>query len=214
MDEPQAGRLDDTRAAVYVVAYVEVLPTSTAEVAALLERYCAASRQEPGNVRVELLQQRDRPELFALIETWRDQPAFEAHAAAPTRHCRERLQALRVSPYDERLHTGLEVGATPAAPPAGAVHVVTHADAIPPGKDEAIALLQQLAMASRREAGNVRFEVLQQRHRPNHLTIVELWQDEQARQAHVMAAHTRQFRERFHPLSGSLYDERLYWRLG
>jgi len=31
--------------------------------------------------------------------------------------------------------------------------------------------------------------------------------------AHVMAGHTRQFREQFHPLSGSLYDARLYTAL-
>ena len=28
-----------------------------------------------------------------------------------------------------------------------------------------------------------------------------------------MAAHTRQFREQFQPMSGSLYDERLYQAL-
>jgi quinol monooxygenase YgiN len=87
---------------------------------------------------------------------------------------------------------------------------VTHADAIPPGKDEAIVLLKQLAKMSRNEAGNIRFEVLQQSSRPNHCTIVEIWQDQKALEAHAMAAHTRRFREKFQPLSGSLYDERLY----
>jgi len=87
---------------------------------------------------------------------------------------------------------------------------VTHADAIPPGKDEAIALLKQLAEASRKEDGNVRFEVWQQNSRQNHCTIVEVWQDQKSLEAHAMAAHTRQFREKFQPFSGSLYDERLY----
>ena len=41
-------------------------------------------------------------------------------------------------------------------------------------------------------------------------TLVEIGQDQQALEAHAMAAHTRQFREQFQPLSGSLYDERLY----
>jgi quinol monooxygenase YgiN len=55
-----------------------------------------------------------------------------------------------------------------------------------------------------------RFEVLQQSNRQNHCTIVEIWQDQPALEAHVMAAHTRQFRDKFQPMSGSLYDERLY----
>ncbi|HEY5869702.1 MAG TPA: putative quinol monooxygenase, partial [Candidatus Tectomicrobia bacterium] len=92
----------------------------------------------------------------------------------------------------------------------GATYVVTHADAIPPGKDAALVLLKQLAETSRKEAGNVRFEVLQQNSRQNHCTIIEVWQNQHAFEAHVMAGHTRQFREKFQPLSGSLYDERLY----
>jgi quinol monooxygenase YgiN len=71
-------------------------------------------------------------------------------------------------------------------------------------------LLKQLAEASRTDDGSVRFEVLQQGSRQNHFTLVEIWQDQQAFEAHVMAAHTKQFREKFQPLTGSLYDERLY----
>jgi quinol monooxygenase YgiN len=56
----------------------------------------------------------------------------------------------------------------------------------------------------------MRFEVLQQNSRQNHCTIVEVWRDQPALEAHAMAAHTRHFRDRFQPLSGSLYDERLY----
>ena len=75
-------------------------------------------------------------------------------------------------------------------------------------------LLKQLAEVSRNDDGGVGFEVLQQRSRQNHFTIVEIWQNQQTFEAHAMAAHTRQFREQFQPLSGSLYDERLYQALG
>jgi quinol monooxygenase YgiN len=52
--------------------------------------------------------------------------------------------------------------------------------------------------------------VLQQTNRPNHFTVVEAWKDRNAFDAHGMAAHTRQFRDRLAPMSGALYDERLY----
>jgi quinol monooxygenase YgiN len=215
MGEQQTARADDASdAAVYVVAYLEVMPPSTGEAAAVLRQYRAASRTDAGYGRLEVLQQSGRPDHFAIVELWQDQKAFEAHTmAAHTRQCHEALRPLRVSPYDERQHTALASDSPRATRIPGATYVVTHADAIPPAKDDAIALLKQLAEASRGEDGAVHFEVLQQRGRQNHCTIVELWQDRKALEAHAMATHTRQFREQFQPMTGSLYDERLYHAL-
>jgi quinol monooxygenase YgiN len=198
----------------YVVAYVEVMPPSTAEAVALLRQYREASLMDTGYRYLEVLQQCGRPDHFAIVERWQDAQALDAHgSAAHTRAFHERLQALRASPYDERLHQGLVIGATPASHVPGATYVLTHADAIPPSKDEAMVLLKQLAEASRRDDGGVCLEVLQQRSRLNHFTILEIWRDQKALDAHVMAAHTRQFREQFQPKSGALYDERLYQAL-
>lgn len=215
MSEQQAGRAEAATATpVYVVAYLEVMPPALHEVVSLLCQYREASREAVGNRRLEVLQQCGRPDHFALVELWRDQQSFVAHAmAAPTRQLRAQLQQLCVSPYDERLHTGLALGAQLTAPATNAIYVLTHADAIPPARDEAMAVLTQLAEASRHEEGNERFEVLQQHSRPNHFTLVEIWRDQEAYKAHVMAAHTRRFREQFQPMSGSLYDERLYTAL-
>ena len=91
-----------------------------------------------------------------------------------------------------------------------AVYVVSYIEVMPPSQGEAMALLRQYREASRKDAGNVRLEVLQQSSRPDHFALVEMWQDQQAFEAHAMAAHTRQFRDKFQPMSGSLYDERLY----
>ena len=207
-----AARADEASdAAVYTVSYIEVMPASQGETIALLRQYREASRKEEGNVWLEVLQQHGRPDHFALLETWQDQKALDTHGMAThTVQLREKLQPLRVSPFDERLHKGLAIGSALAVSATGATYIVTHADAVPPGKDEALVLLKQLAETSRNNGGNVRFEVLQQSSRQNHCTIVEVWRDQKALAAHVMAGHTRQFREKFQPLSGSLYDERLY----
>ena len=212
MGEQQTARTDETTdPAVYVVAYFEVMPPSTTEAAVLLRQYRQASRTDAGLVGLEVLQQCARPDHFAIVETWQDQKSFEAHgSAAHTRASHERLQALRSSPYDERLHQGFALGAAPASRVSGTIYAVTHADAIPPAKDDAMVLLKQLAETSRHDVGSVRFEVLQQRSRLNHFTIVEIWRDQKALDVNVMASHTRQFREQFQPMSGSLYDERLY----
>lgn len=110
MGEPQPARADDARdAAVYVVAYLEVMPPSTGEAAALLRQYREASRTDEGHMRLEVLQQRGRPDHFAIMELWQDQQALEAHAmAAHTRQFREQFQPLTGSLYDERLYQALD----------------------------------------------------------------------------------------------------------
>ena len=91
-----------------------------------------------------------------------------------------------------------------------AVVVVTHVDVPPPKKDECIAALKTLVADSRKEGGSVRFEVFQQSNRPNHFSVVEVWKDQRAYDAHITAASTKKFRDQLTPMSGALYDERLY----
>jgi len=195
----------------YTVTYVDVMPTSTAQAAALLRQYRDESRKDAGNAAVEVLQRTDRPNQFVVLAAWKSAKAFEAHAAtAGARDVRAKLQSLQASPIDERLHNALAVGPTPAADQGSAVFVVTHVDVIPPRKDDSLPLLKQLATDSRAEAGNLRFDVVQQVNRPNHFTVVEAWKDRAAFDAHGMASQTRKFREQLGPMSGALYDERLY----
>ena len=87
---------------------------------------------------------------------------------------------------------------------------MTHVDVIPPRKDDGLAAVKQLGHDSRAAAGNVRFEVAQQTNRANHFTVMEIWKDAKAVEAHSMAEATRQFRDKLGPMSGALYDERMF----
>lgn len=195
---------------VYVATYVELVPTAVNEGAALLKQYREASRKDAGNLRMELVQETGRPTRFAMLAIWADQKAFDAHGkTAHTAQFRDKLKAVHAAPYDERVQSGMAVGARDPLR-AGSVVVVTHVDVPGPFKDATVPLLHQLSEASRKEAGNLRFEVQQQGNRPNHFTVVELWADPKAYEAHVMAGHTRQFRDKLGPMTGALYDERLY----
>jgi quinol monooxygenase YgiN len=71
-------------------------------------------------------------------------------------------------------------------------------------------LLKRLAEMSRQDEGNIRFDVLQHTMRANHFTVIETWQTEKALDAHVAAAHTRQYRDEVQPMTGSPLDERVY----
>ena len=71
-------------------------------------------------------------------------------------------------------------------------------------------MLKVLAAGSRKDSGNLRFDILQQDGRLNHLPIVEAWSSAGAQAAHTMDEHTRAYRAQLVKLQGALYDERLY----
>jgi hypothetical protein len=59
-------------------------------------------------------------------------------------------------------------------------------------------------------SGNLQFDVWRQTTRPNHFTVVESWANRGAFDVHEMQKETREFRMKLGPMSGALYDERLY----
>ena len=89
------------------------------------------------------------------------------------------------------------------------IYVVTHVDTLP-GNGPGASLLRQYVADSRKDKGSVRIELLDQISRPNHFSLVEVWENQQAYDAHVASAHTRLFREQIQPLLGSPFDERLH----
>jgi len=196
----------------YAVTYIEVEPAQADAARRLLARY-RESLKGGGALEVAVFEQIGRPNHFAIVEQWPSAKAREDNAAsAASREFRAALAPLLIAPYDERPHFALSTGtraATPTAVPT-AVYVVTHVDIVPPKRDEGVAEVRKLAEASRGAAGNVRFDALVQASRLNHLTLVEAWMDAPAREAHSATNPTRSFRTALGPMSGALYDERLY----
>ena len=226
----------------FIVTYIEVAPSEAQKAAGLLKKHSAASKQQAGNLRFEALQGTGRRNHFLLLEAWQDQSAREAHAGtARTVAFRKALQPLLYSPYDERPHAGL-VAADPAKVAksgSGTVYAVTHVDIIPPEQFPPCkrqvsesgpcgnALVEKLVADSRKHTGNLRFDALTQSNRPNHMTIVEMWNSASAQQKHTVSPDVKNFRDALsgiapgsgvnpnplfvlNPLTGSLYDERFY----
>lgn len=196
---------------VYAVAYVDVMPSGRPAAIAALIAYRGASARDGGYVQVDLFEQIGRPAHFAVVEVWRDQAAFDEHAnGAATRQFHLTMAPIRVSGYDQRPYKALSIGTARTAA-GSAVHVVSHVDiGGGGGLAGAPAMLGQLADASRKEQGNLRFDVLQHATRGNHFTVVESWTSQGTLDAHAAAAHTRQYRDALQPISGSPLDERTY----
>jgi quinol monooxygenase YgiN len=87
----------------FVIAHVDVAPNTQAPM--LLQELAAASRQEPGNLRFDVLQHAMRGNHFTVVEQWRNRDALDAHVAtAHARGYRDALQPLTGSPLDERVY--------------------------------------------------------------------------------------------------------------
>lgn len=131
---------------------------------------------------------------------------------------------------------------TPASIPAGdaaTIYVVTHADIIPPEQfapcDRQLnpsgpcgnEMMSDLAAFGSTHDGNMRFDILTQSNRGNHMSVVEMWDSADTQAAHQNTPEKRAFRNQLsgipaaggvnsdpqfvlNMLTGSLWDERLY----
>jgi quinol monooxygenase YgiN len=194
---------------VYAVTYFEVGTASARKTAALLRQFSAATRKEDGNAELTVLHEIGRPGRFALVEAWRDKAALDAHGTA-MKALGDRLQPLFASPFETRQFAPLSIGKPAAGDMSEAIYVLTHVDVFPSGKDEVAGLVKALAEDSRNDAGVQRFDAVIWDGHPNHFHLIEAWSDRKAREAHVTADHTRQFRAKVTPFEGAFYDERLY----
>ena len=199
-----------TDPAVYAVSYIEVLPASRGTAAAALKQYRDMSRKDEGFVSLEVMEQIGRPAHFVVLEKWTDQKSFDGHALAPhINELQNKLGPIRTSAYDQRPYRTLTPGAAPASSNDREIVVISHVDTAGPQADGP-GLLRRLAETSRKEEGNLRFDVLQHAMRANHFTVIEEWQTAKALDTHAAAAHTKEYRSSLGPIAGSPLDERVY----
>ena len=212
---PPLGAQAPADASQYAVAYFSVAPAGRTATIAAFNRYREASRKQDGFVRFELFEQVGIPGAFVVVETWRDQPAFEARAqASATKEFQQAIAPHRITGYDERPYRTMTVSPPSSAAAGGAaVHVVSHVDTIGGEKGGGPDMVRRQAEASRKEAGNVRYDVLQSPVRLNHFTVIETWPNQRAFEAHLAAPHTKQYREAMQPVTGSPIDERVYKKI-
>ena len=205
---PQARTEEPAAAAFQAVSYFEVGPSNTTREAAIaaMKAYNSGVRTLPGFVSLESFEQLGRPGHFVIVEIWKDMDSFEKRGGVAQRFL-DALEPIRLSDIDRRPYKTLAVGAR-GQTNRQTVYVITHVDASP--TPQLPMMLERLAADSRRDEGNLRFDIYQHTMRANHFTIVEAWRDRQAHDAHAAAAHTRQYRQEFAPMAGSPVDERLF----
>lgn len=92
---------------------------------------------------------------------------------------------------------------------SGAVYLATYVDVMPSAADSSSYTFDRYRDASRKEDGNLRFDVLREIGRANRFAIIEAWRDKAALDAHAKAASTAQFRDKLKAIQDAPYDERV-----
>ena len=206
----QTGLAQDASQPVYIVTYVEVVPSSVADARQLILKYADEARKASGAVQVEALQRISDTNHFALIEQWQSQAAKQAFAAtASVTTFRAALNPLQSAAYDERTHAALSVGSSKLAS-AEAIVVLTHVDVVPTQVEPGTAKVKGFVEEGRNAPGNLRFDDVVQANRKNHFTLIESWEKPTDKNAWISTKTARSFREELQPMSGALYDERIY----
>jgi quinol monooxygenase YgiN len=192
----------------HAVAYVETAASAARSASAAIRAYRDAMAKQDGCGAVDAFEQIGRPGHWVVVETWRDQKAFDGRDPAVLQRFLDAIKDVRISGFDQRPYKTVAVAPARAGGNERAVSVVSHVDVAP---NPAVApMLARLAADSRQEPGNLRFDVLQHTMRGNHFTVVETWRDQAALDAHVAAPHTRKYRDDILPLTGSPLDERVF----
>jgi quinol monooxygenase YgiN len=88
------------------------------------------------------------------------------------------------------------------------IYVVRYIEVMPGSKNQGADLLKQLATESRKDAGALRFDVLQRIAPANQFAIFETWKDQQALDTHMGADHTKKFLDAVTPLLIAPIDDR------
>jgi quinol monooxygenase YgiN len=209
---PVARAQDAADPTVYVVSYIDVAQGTRGTDADHLRQLAAASRKDPGVLRYEAFQRAAPSNQFVIFEAWKDPNSYDAHAAsAHVKTFRQQIEPHLIAPIDERPYLALALGSKDNATiPPGSFVSISHVDVIPPKKDDGLAALKALADPTRKDKGNLRYVVFQQKSRPNHFTVIEVWRDIKSNDEHEIAGHTKQFRQVLGSATGALYDQRWY----
>jgi quinol monooxygenase YgiN len=199
--------------AVYAVTYLDVSQDWVAQGTGLIKQFRDQSAHQAGNLEFAAMREVGRPNRFVIVEGWKDQAAFDAHQkSADTVRFNFILEAIRNSPPNQHVLRAFATAAPRPAPASGAVHMVEHVDFQPAFSAPALPLVKALAEATQKEQGAVRYDIFQEPPpHANHYSVVAVWADRKAYDAHETAAATRQFRAgTVMPARANLYDQRLY----
>ena len=184
--------------AIYGVTTVDVAPSATSRAIALLKQYRDATRKQPGNQEVDLLQQVGWPNRFLIYEGWKDQSSYDANdKAAHTVEFCEKLKSIFSAPCDPYDYFVVSVGPSRVASADHPIYMMLHLDVVARRSSDRFVAGKQVAEAARKGEGNLRYDVVSGVHKPmNYMTVFAAWRNRKAFDDYEMSPYARQFRDK------------------
>ncbi len=202
-------------APIFVIVYLEVSPQVVAKTQVALSREARNARAHSGNLGFVALQRDGIATQFMMLSLWTDEASLQSYSRSATALAyRIALQQDLIGPYDERRNIPVLADdgrdrAALASPDALQRFAVTHIDLIPETLETGIRSARALASRSTAQPGTLTFDLLNQASRANHFASLGVWRTSEDLVHYKNQSFVRQFREQL-PLTGCIYDERIY----
>lgn len=196
---------------IYTMTYIEVIPSAKAQAIAMMKDYRDASRKEAGAMSADIFQEDGQSHRFVVSEIWQNRGAVEAHSkGAAATGLIQKMKPIETGPLDMRIHQAHSV-TPPRATNAGDIVIISHIDVAGGNTQNLINAFAPLWEGSRKDAGMVRFEILDEvPAHVNHFRSFEEWANLTAFEAHNRAPHTQAYRAAVQQWLGTPYDQRIY----
>jgi quinol monooxygenase YgiN len=200
--------MNHNAAPVISVVEIAVKPGRRDEALGVIGENVAASHAEPGIVKLAVHVQRTDPDRLWIVEHYADEAAYRSHLETPhLKTAIERLPELLAGPIRSQRITPVALSSHPkgrlsAEPVGGSDPYVVIADFSLPPDDlpRALALLEEEIHPTHAEAGVRQFAVHQASDDPNRLIVIEVYDDEAARDSHFETPHLKKVARELPPL--------------
>ena len=160
----------------------KVAPEDVDNIIKISRELVAASQKDKGNIEYDIYQsQTDKTQLM-IFETWKDQASLDVHSAA--------AHFTRLVPQIANAAVGeMAIQSFTAKSEGDQIRINCMLKVAPENVTKALGLAQELVEASRKDGGNIDYDIYQSQTTPTNLMIFETWQDQPSLDTHSAAEH-------------------------
>lgn len=181
-EEGAAGEPAATGNEIRINCLYKVAPADVSKIVKLSKELVAASRKDAGNIDYDIYQsQTDKTQLM-IFETWKDQASLDVHSNA--------AHFMRIVPQIANAAVGeMSIQSFTANSEGNEIRINCLLKVAAENVTRALGLAQELVEASRKDGGNIDYDLYQSQTDPTQLIIFETWKDQPSLDTHSAAEH-------------------------
>lgn len=160
----------------------KVAPENVANIVNLSKELVAASRNDSGNIDYDIYQSQTDPTQLMIFETWKDQASLDVHSAA--------AHFTRIVPQLANAAVGeMAIQSFTQASEGSQIRINCLFKVAADNVTKILGLSKELVEASRKDGGNIDYDIYQSQTDPTKMMIFETWSDQASLDVHSAAEH-------------------------